>query len=82
MKTMALLELKGYQFGSVKLETEKSGDYYAVFTGYVVFTVNGKKQRRKLQDITLYNESRYIVRYKNALYFLPYNIGSVLKQGL
>lgn len=66
-------------YGKVKLETEKSGDYFSTYTGFVVFEIDGKLYRRKLSDKKLFNEYRYIVRYKNNLYFLPYNIGSVLK---
>ena len=79
MNIKAIQEIDGYQFGSVKLETEKSGEFCAVFTGYGLFKIDGKKYRRKLLDIKLYNEYRYAVRYKNKVYFLPFNIGSELK---
>lgn len=62
---------------NVYLETESDGPFTCQYTGYGLFTLyNGKVIRRKLVDKKLYNEFRYVVRYKNKLLLIPFNIPS------
>lgn len=67
------------EFENVKLETLADSQYTAKFTGYAVFKIDGKQYRRKTFDKILFSEYRFIVRFKNNLYYLPYNIESVSK---
>lgn len=74
---MCLIHLA--EFEGVKLETLADTKFTAKFTGYAVFKINGKQYRRKTFDKKFYNEYRFVVRYANNEYYLPYNIGSIAK---